>query len=195
MPKGIYIRTPEMNRRNSESKRGRKRGPMSDENKRIQSEAHRGKTLPEEQKRKIAETLRGQKHTEERKRNQSKSHLGKKLSEEQKRKIREATIRYMKQHPNDLISMSATVFLDVLEKIFDTKFEREFELGGRFFDGKDGNLLVEVDSRYFHNTEKGRNADIIKNEIANNNGYTLVRFNINDMRDVHDFAEQYGITL
>lgn len=159
---------------------------------RIEKNGFRGKHHSEETRDKISKLMIGRTISDETKRKLSEAGRKRKHTDEEKRKISEARIVYMKQHPTKFISASATKFLDVLEKLFGVKFEREYELGGRLFDGRNENLLVEVDSAYFHNLERVRKVDILKNTIAKDNDYKLVRFNIDNMKEVHDFAEYHG---
>lgn len=73
------IRTPEWGENISKAKKGKKRGPMS-----------------EECKRKISEALKGRSPSAEHRANLSKSQKGKKLTEEHLRKLREAGERRKK---------------------------------------------------------------------------------------------------
>ena len=87
-------------------------------------------------------------------------------------------------------SASATMFLDELEKRWG-KIEREVEIGGRLFDGRVGEYLIEVDSDFYHSTPKQKRIDAIKESVATRNKYTLFRFrHINDVRAVHKFFEE-----
>jgi len=78
MPTGIYKRTKENNRINSESKKGKKRKPFSVETKKKMSEAGMGKIISEEQRRKLREANKGKKHSVETRIKMSKSHRGSK---------------------------------------------------------------------------------------------------------------------
>jgi len=66
---------------------------LPEETKRKISETLKGRTLPEETKRKISETLKGRKRPEETKRKISRSKKGKPLPEETKRKVSETMKR------------------------------------------------------------------------------------------------------
>ena len=78
----------------------KKRGPMSEETKRKQSEVHKGKTMSEESRKRMSESRKGRKrlpHSEETKRKISEAHKGQKAwnkgkphSEETRRRISEA---------------------------------------------------------------------------------------------------------
>jgi len=110
---------------------------------------------------------------------------GKVFSKEIREKMRIARIEYLKTKPNGVfISKSATVFLDELEKLIGKKIEREFELDGRFFDGKIENLLIEVDCPYWHSHLDRIAIDKQKNNIAERNGYKLKRFIISNEKDI-----------
>ena len=78
-------------------------------------------------------------------------------------------------------SKSCVEFLNKLENMFDVKIEREIQLSGKFYDGKFNNILIEVDSDYWHNINK---TDDIKNEIAKNNNFILYRFKVNGIKEV-----------
>lgn len=94
-------------------------------------------------------------------------------------------------HPN--ASHSAATFLDALELLFNTRIEREVRLGKHFFDGRDGKLLIEVDSDFWHYRSGYSHPinDIFKTYWARNHGYTLIRFNINSMADTKKFIREY----
>lgn len=78
----------EKSRKQSEAKKGKKRGPIPDETKRKISKSQKGKTLTEEHKQKLRVANLGKKHSEKTKHQMSKSHKGKVFSEEHKRKLR-----------------------------------------------------------------------------------------------------------
>lgn len=110
--------------------------------------------------------------------------IGYKHSEKAKQCMRKSRINYLKTCPFQLQSKSATMFLDELEKLNGKKIGREFELDGRFFDGKIDNILIEVDSDWWHSTQKQKRIDEQKNLIARNNGYELKRFVVNSTKDI-----------
>jgi hypothetical protein len=155
-------------------------------------------------------TFKGAHHSEESKQKICLAHLGKKkppLSDEHKKKIgesqhgrkrsletrvkmRKKRIEYMAVHPFTKKSKSATRFLNELELIWNVKIIREFVLGGRYFDGKVGNLLIEVDGSYWHTLPKIIKISKQKECIAKENGYELKRFSIDTERDVPIRIEQ-----
>lgn len=120
------------------------------------------------------------------------SRIGHFVSDETKQKIRMKRILYLKSKPFCLQSKSATKFLDGLEKKWNVKIEREFELSGRFFDGRIKNLLIEVDSSWWHNNEKQIIIDQLKERIAKSNGYVIKRFRINNIKSVQVVLDSTG---
>jgi hypothetical protein len=81
-------------------------------------------------------------------------------------------------------SKSATLFLNELEKLWNCNIHRECEVGGRLFDGKTDDILIEVDGKYWHTFPKQVEIDKEKELIAKLNGYRLVRFEVNNTRDI-----------
>jgi hypothetical protein len=65
---------------------------MSEEQRKILSEIHKGKKHTEESRRKISQNRKGIKHTEESRKKLSDSHKGKKISEEHKNKLHAGNI-------------------------------------------------------------------------------------------------------
>lgn len=74
-------------------KEGGGNGRPSEETRRKQSEAHKGKKMPEAQKKKIGETLRGRVPSEETRQKISKAQIGRKMSEDRKRVLSEAHMK------------------------------------------------------------------------------------------------------
>ena len=205
MPSGVYIHKSEDDKKRADALRGKERPKFSDEWKHNMSEVQKGKKHSEETKKKIALAISGKPGpwlgkkrgpmSFTTKRKISEKNKGRLHSDVARHKMSIAAIERIKKGCNGSFkpSQSETAFLDALEKLFGTKFERQFELGGRFFDGRDGNLLIEVDGKRYHILPKQQKVDVLKNKIAEDNGYTLIRFNISNMNDVHKFAEEYGI--
>ena len=90
MPRGIYIRTEEINKKSSQSKIGKKRTPFSEEHKRKISLAKIGKKQSSESNRKRAKTLRGRITSEETRQKIGLKHKGKIVSVETRRKQSES---------------------------------------------------------------------------------------------------------
>lgn len=88
-----------------------------------------------------------------------------------------------------LPSKSSTLFLNNIEKLFGITIEREYRLNHRYFDGKFNNILIEVDNSYWHkNTQKN---DLYKDNIALNNGFTIIRCQVESIKQVPQAIEQY----
>jgi len=73
-------------------------------------------------------------------------------------------------------SRTNSLVKDVLEEMGFNNFA-EFQIENKVYDFKliDYNILLEIDTDYYHSTEKELANDIFKNELAINNGYTLLR--------------------
>ena len=133
----------------------------------------------------------GKHHTQESKILISNAWKGRKHTQESKEKMRQSRIEYMKTHQiNYGISKSETLFLNEIESRFKIKFEkRQFYLGGRYYDAKYNNCLIEVDGKYWH--IKDADIEEIKNRIAIDNGYNLYRFEVNSVKEVENRLLEY----
>lgn len=80
----------ETKKRMSDAHKGRKHGPMSEEQKAYYSQLYKGRKLSEETRRKMGEARRGKPRPESVKEALRKANTGRKLSDETKRKIAEA---------------------------------------------------------------------------------------------------------
>ena len=65
-----------------------------------------------------------------------------------------------------------------LEKYFKVKIQRQFKLENKYFDGKFGNNLIELDGIYWHRTKKQLTNDTYKNHLAEKHGYKIYRFKV-----------------
>lgn len=87
-------------------------------------------------------------------------------------------------------------FLNVLKFYFGKSVQHGFDLENKNFDYKLGKkILIELDGEYWHSKEDVKNNDIIKNKIAKDNGYILVRISdkhvkklefINKLKKIYD---------
>jgi len=87
------------------------------------------------------------------------------------------------------ISKSATLFLDKIEELFNIKIEREYNIAQSFFDGHYNNILLEVDSDYWHKRTKVN--DTFKTYLARTHGYELHRFKIDRIDEVESKILEY----
>ena len=71
------------------------------------------------------------------------------------------------------------------------KFKRQFYLKGKVYDFylPDYNTLIEVDGEYWHNYPNGTINDLIKNFLAFENNYKLLRFWTKDILKNRDYVE------
>jgi len=173
-----------------------------------------GRTLSDETKSKMRQSHLGEKnimwkkhHTPETiEKIRKLSHfnmLGKKHSVETKRKMSENNVGFKGRHHSNATrllmkkkrveylskslsrtSKSATKFLDELETRWASKIQREVPIGGRVFDGKVGNLLIEVDGVFWHSTPEQKEIDAEKDSIASQHGYRLSRYIVNKESDI-----------
>jgi len=88
-------------------------------------------------------------------------------------------------------SKSATMFLDEVEKKYGVRIEREFRLSNRFFDGRVGRILLEVDGKYWHEKSRQRRIDIVKDTLAAKNGFTIHRFIVSREGEVQKKITEY----
>jgi very-short-patch-repair endonuclease len=82
------------------------------------------------------------------------------------------------------VSMSETKFLDILEVLYNVKIERQFKLNHRYYDGRYGEYLIEVDGEKWHSKPKDQLRDKLKDKIAAKNGFKLCRIVLNSSRDI-----------
>lgn len=92
-----------------------------------------------------------------------------------KENLSSSEIRKVKFFKNSQIEMD---FLNVLKFYFDKSVEHGFDLEGKNFDYRLGKrILIELDGEYWHSKEDVKNNDIIKDKIAKENNYVLIRVN------------------
>jgi very-short-patch-repair endonuclease len=94
-----------------------------------------------------------------------------------------------------LHSKSEKLFLDTLEAVFSVKIERQFMLDSRFFDGRFGEHLIEVDGFYWHSKPAAVRKDALKDHIAQKYGFKLHRIRLNKSSEVPMALEQYKTLL
>lgn len=131
----------------------------------------KGKSLPEETRRKISEGKKGVKLSMEHKRKISIANSN--PSEEKRRKLREAAFQYAKTSRNILypnIGHNETEILNKLEQELGYKIVRQFNCEGFFIDGyiPELNLCIEIDEKHhLRNIEKDMvRQSIIKNKLG-----------------------------
>jgi hypothetical protein len=93
---------------------------------------------------------------------------------------------------NHFISLSELDFGKVVKEVFGIELINSFLIENRVFDYKipNKNILIELDSSYWHSSEADRKNDQYKNELAKNNGYILFRFRLDRIRDVRPLIEK-----
>jgi hypothetical protein len=151
----------------------------------------KGKSPSLEVREKISLKLKNRIFSQEHRKKLSVSATGKKFSEEHRNHLSDAAIKRMKENPIGSVSKSETKFLNELEKILMIKFERQFLLENRLFDGKWKNMLVEIDCPFWHAGKQHEN-DILKNKIAKENGYKLFRYKCNRESEVETRILKYA---
>ena len=90
-----------------------------------------------------------------------------------------------------LHSKSEKFFLDICESVYGVKIERQFLLGSRFYDGRFGNHLLEIDGSRWHSRPADRERDLLKERIAKKFGFELHRIRLNKTDEVPMALEQY----
>ena len=80
-----------------------------------------------------------------------------------------------------------------VENLFGVILPHSKHIEGRVFDYcyELKKILIECDDTYWHNLPKQRKIDLEKNEIAKNNGYTLIRCELNDTKEVVPFIKEH----
>ncbi len=202
-----YIISDETRKKISIALKGR---IISDETRKKLSISLKGKTYKkkrtEEHSRKISEALKGKKFTDAHRKNMT----GYTMSDETKKKISNALIgrkdlrdrailRMSNNNHNFTPSKSETRFLDLLEIIYNIKFERQYPLllddMGFSYDGRYKNILIEIDGKYWHNKPHQIRNDELKSFVAIDNDFILLRININSIKQVEETILGCGILL
>lgn len=83
------------------------------------------------------------------------------------------------------ISKTENIVLKKLEKIFQKKIIRQFQLENKYYDGKYKKYLIEVDGLQFHSKIDDLKNDIYKNKLAKKNGYKVIRLLIPSIKDIN----------
>lgn len=120
-----------------------------------------GRTLPEEQRKKIAIANTGKKRNKEQ-------------TEKLKEQLYQLRINLSKHTKPTKIEIALYNYLELQNIIF----EKQKKVGGGFI--VDAyiphlNLVIEADGKYWHSTLRGLETDKRKNEYLINNGYNLLR--------------------
>jgi Protein of unknown function (DUF559) len=120
---------------------------------------------------------------------------GRKFSATARKKMSEIAKNRMKHgfgFPHG-ISKSEAVFGDKIYEKFGILLKPSIWLDGRCFDYQipDKKIFIECDGAYWHN----RASDEVKNEIAERNGFRLVRFAINNISEVEAVIQEHETFL
>jgi very-short-patch-repair endonuclease len=76
-------------------------------------------------------------------------------------------------------------FLNVLKFYFGQSIVGSFEIDGKIFDYKLGrSILIELDGDYWHSKEEVVKNDLIKNKIAKEKGYILIRVSDKEVKKI-----------
>lgn len=88
------------------------------------------------------------------------------------------------------ISQIEVNFLNVLKFYFGNSVDGSFELDGKIFDYKVGKkILIELDGEYWHSKEDAIKNDKMKNQIAKEQGYELIRVSDSEVKHL-DFLNK-----
>ena len=88
-------------------------------------------------------------------------------------------------------SKSEIKFLDKIEKIYNKSIERTFPLKNKYYDGRYGNVLLEINGEYWHSKSKVIKNDKYKKNLAINNGYEIYTFIVNNIKEVDNKLKKY----
>jgi very-short-patch-repair endonuclease len=97
-------------------------------------------------------------------------------------------VAYMAQK---LHSRSEKFLLDVLEAMYNIKIERQYPLGRRFYDGRWGDHLIEIDGSHWHDMPEMVKKDAAKDKLAAKFGFKIHRIRLDKKRDVPVILEQH----
>jgi very-short-patch-repair endonuclease len=85
--------------------------------------------------------------------------------------------------------------LDGVEKLFGLTIDRECCVESRYFDGKVGRVLIEIDGNHWHDSEGQQAIDIVKDAIALRNGFAIIRVELNRIKEVECMLQNYYLSL
>jgi very-short-patch-repair endonuclease len=83
------------------------------------------------------------------------------------------------------ISKTENIVLKKIENLFKIKIQRQFELDGKFYDGKYKKYLLEIDGVAWHSKPEQILNDELKNIIAKKNNYKLIRIRIPTIKSIN----------
>lgn len=167
------------------------------EQKKKLSEAHKGKKLLEDHKQNISSSLKGQIPW-----NKGKKNI---YSKETRKKISERRIKYLQENGASWKETKPELEAESILQKYNINYKKQFRINYlnscKFYDFylTDYNILLEIDGTYWHSknikdkdiknrTLKGnRDNDHIKDKLAEDNGYTLIRI----WEDELDQLDQY----
>ena len=150
---------------------------------------NKGTHLSEERKQEISAKVLQNVYSlseQERKEKYGKQNKGRIPTQEQLRKqsISMSNTIKTKGRKGAHVSESEIMWGKKIEKIFSIKLTSSKWIEGKCFDYLYKNYLIEIDGERWHRTEEQLRNDQLKNKIAEEKGFTLVRFNVNEIKQV-----------
>lgn len=159
---------------------------VSEESRKRMSEAQKKRTFgkhSDEQKRKISEGLKrayaggrikktGWHHTDDAKRRIGECSRQWSRDESMRDKVRRVRIRTLKNSKMTNIEKKVDDFIRGMGKDYEYQFIADWKF---IYDFKIGNVLIEVDGKFWHSKPENISNDHRKNEWARNNGFDLIR--------------------
>jgi very-short-patch-repair endonuclease len=127
---------------------------------------------------------------------------GRHVTDEVKLKISKNNARYWKGKQLELsknktsffysVSKSEAAFGDLIYKKFGVILEPQFWINNKCFDYKIPykNIIIECDGSYWHDLPLSIKNDKLKDEIADRNGFKLIRYKINTVADAKRIIEE-----
>jgi len=89
-----------------------------------------------------------------------------------------------------IFSKSEKFFLDTVESMYGVTIERQFVLSSRYYDGRFGDHLLEIDGSRWHSKPSDKRRDVLKDKLAVKYGFQLHRIKLDRLRDVPMAIEQ-----
>jgi len=95
-----------------------------------------------------------------------------------------------RNRPKNRTSKIETALLNAIERTFKMPIERQFRLETKLYDGRCGDILIEVDGAMWHDKPEQVKRDKVKDDLATKHGFLLIRIRVNRGDKVKSLLEK-----